>query len=496
MRVAVWLHLDLQTGKADVPAILETYRLMSERYYTHATPTLFNAGTTMPSLASCYLNGTLGTREQDSIVGMYDTVKELAFISKLAGGIGIHVHEIRAHDSLIRGTNGRSSGLLPYLRVLNNVGRHVDQAGVRKGAIAIYLEPWHADVEAFLDLRKNTESEEERARDLFTALWVPDLFFQRIEKDEDWSLFCPDEAPGLSDVYGEEFERLYAQYEAEGRARKVVKARSIWEKALRSLIETGTPYISAKDAVNRKSNQKNLGTIKSSNLCNEVTLYSDPNQTAVCTLASVALSKFVKYGQLGVYFDFDELHCVVKTVTKNLDKVVDQSMYPDPPGGQKKCERSNKAHRPLGIGVQGFADALYALRLPFDSEGARELNVRIFETMYHAAVEASCELSQELGPYSTFHGSPASEGLLQFDLWGVAPSKSPGIHPCCKDAPVFDWDALKSHVKEYGLRNSTLMALTPTASTSQLLPNSESFEVPTGILYSRKTLAGEHVVST
>jgi ribonucleoside-diphosphate reductase alpha subunit len=495
MWVAVWVHLDLVEKTVNVPAVIETYRLMSERFYTHATPTLFNAGTKIPQMSSCFLVGTLGTREQDSIVGMYDAVKEIAYISKLAGGIGMHVHEVRARGAHIHGTNGKSSGLVPYLRVLNNVSRHVDQAGVRKGAIAIYLEPWHADVEAFLELRKNTGVEEEKARDLFTALWVPDLFFQRVVDDEDWSLFCPSEAPGLSVLYRDDFKELYERYETYGIARKVVKARSLWEKALRSLIETGTPYISAKDAVNKKSNQKNLGTIKSSNLYNEITLFSDPKETAVCTLASVALSKFVKYGQLGIYFDFAELHAVVKMVARNLDRVIDQSMYPDVPNGEPKCERSNKAHRPLGIGVQGFADTLYALRLPFDSDGAREINIKIFETMYHAAVESSCEMAQELGRYSSFEGSPASEGLLQFDLWDVKPSKVPSVHPACKDARIFDWDTLKEEVKKHGLRNSTLIALMPTASTSQLLQNSESFEVPTGMLYSRKTLAGEHVVS-
>ncbi|GAQ91711.1 ribonucleoside diphosphate reductase [Klebsormidium nitens] len=403
--------------------------------------------------SNCFLLGKLGNRAQDSVAGMYETLGHMASISKLAGGIGVHMHEIRATGAYINGTGGTSSGLIPYLRV-------------------------HADVEDFLEIRLNVGAEDRRARDLFSALWVPDLFFKRVLEDGKWSLFCPSEAPGLSDVYGEEFEALYASYEAQGRARKVISARDLWEKVLVSIIETGTPYISAKDAVNRKSNQKNLGTIKSSNLCNEVTLFSNPAETAVCTLASIALSKFVKYGEEGRYFDFEELHSVVKTVTKVLDGVVDRTLYPQP-----ECERSNKRHRPLGLGVQGFADVLYALHTPFESKKAAELNVRIFETMYHAALEASVELADRFGPYESFLGSPASEGLLQFDLWGVDPGDE-----------YYDWAELKERIKSVGLRNSTLIALMPTASTSQLLQNTESFEIPTSMLYSRRTKAGQHIV--
>lgn len=430
--------------------------------------------------SNCFLLGKLGTRAQDSVAGMYETVAHMASISKLAGGIGVHMHEIRAAGAYINGTGGRSSGLIPYLRVVNMTARHIDQAGARPGAFAIFLEPWHADIKDFLNIRLNVGSEDKRARDLFSALWVPDLFFKRVLADEKWSLFCPSEAPGLSDVYGEEFEALYASYEAQGRARKVLPARELWVQILVSIIETGTPYISAKDAVNQKSNQKNLGTIKSSNLCNEVTLFSNPAETAVCTLASIALSKFVKYGEEGEerYFDFEELHSVVKTVTKVLDGVIDRTLYPQP-----ECERSNKRHRPLGLGVQGFADVLYALRTPFESAKAAELNVRIFETMYHAALEASAELAERFGPYETFPGSPASEGVLQFDMWGVDPGEG-----------RYDWGQLKERIKTVGLRNSTLIALMPTASTSQLLQNTESFEIPTSMLYSRRTKAGQFIV--
>jgi ribonucleoside-diphosphate reductase alpha subunit len=446
--------------------------------------------------SNCFLLGKLGTRAQDSVTGMYETVAHMASISKLAGRIGVHMHEIRAAGAYIHGTGGKSSGLIPYLRVVNCTARHIDQAGVRPGAFAVFLEPWHADVEDFLGIRMNTGTEDKRARDLFSALWVPDLFFRRILEDGPWSLFYPSEAPGLSDVFDEEFDALYASYEEQGRARKVIRARDLWEKVLRSIIETGTPYISAKDAVNRKSNQKNLGTIKSSNLCNGVTLFSNPAETAVCTLASVALSKFVKYDDgekepvrpsatgrsNDRYFDFEELHSVVKTVTKVLDRVVDRTMYPQP-----ECERSNRRHRPLGLGVQGFADVLYALHISFESAEAKELNVCIFERMYHVAIEASAELAELYGPYDSFQGSPASKGLLQFDLWKVEPSDQSAY-------PSYDWAQLKEKIKSVGLRNSTLIALMPTASTSQLLQNTESFEIPTSMLYSRRTKAGQHIV--
>jgi ribonucleoside-diphosphate reductase alpha chain len=480
MRVAAWIN-SARGESLNLKKTLETYGLMSDRFYTHATPTLFNAGTRMPQLSSCMLLNQIDTAERDSIDGMYDLVKHVAQISKMAGGIGTNCSLVRAKGSYIRGSGGTSKGLVPFLRVLNETARHVDQAGVRKGAVAVFMEPWHGDIVEFLDIRKNAGKEEARARYLFTALWVPDEFFQRVLADEDWSLMCPNEAQGLSDACGDDFVRLYREYEERGIARRKMKARQLWDLILRSMIETGTPYISAKDAVNAKSGQKNLGTIKNSNLCNEVTLYSDAEETAVCVLASMALSRFVKYEdgpRSPAYMDYAELYSVTMAVAKNLDRVIDTTIYPT-----HECEASSKRHRPIGIGVQGFCDVLYALRLPFESSGAREVNVRIFETMYHAAVLASVELTEVYGPYSSFAGSPSSEGKLQFDLWGVEPGAS-----------EYDWVRLRERVKESGLRNSTSMALMPTASTSQLLQNTESFELPTSFMYSRRTLSGEFMV--
>ena len=408
MRVSAWINSS--RGEAvNVKRTLETYELMSQRYYTHATPTLFNAGTRMPQLSSCMLLNQIDTPERDSIDGMYDLVKHVAQISKMAGGIGTNCTLVRSRGSYIHGSGGTSKGLVPFLRVLNETARHVDQAGVRKGAVAVFMEPWHADIFEFLDIRKNAGVEEARARDLFTALWVPDEFFRRVLADEDWALMCPNDARGLADACGDDFVRLYREYEGLGIARRTVKARQLWDAILRSMIETGTPYISAKDAVNAKSGQKNLGTIRSSNLCNEVTLYSDRDETAVCVLASVALSRFVKYVDgpgSETYMDYAELHSVTMTVARNLDAVIDTTIYPTP-----ECEASSKRHRPIGIGVQGFCDVLYALRLPFESAGAREVNVRIFETMYHAAVLASVELAEVHGPYSSFRGLPRQPGL-------------------------------------------------------------------------------------
>jgi ribonucleoside-diphosphate reductase alpha chain len=480
MRVSAWIN-SARGEAVNVKRMLETYELMSRRYYTHATPTLFNAGTRMPQLSSCMLLNQIDTPERDSINGMYDLVKHVAQISKMAGGIGTNCTLVRSRGSYIHGSGGTSKGLVPFLRVLNETARHVDQAGVRKGAVAVFMEPWHVDIFEFLYIRKNARVEEARARDLFTALWVPDEFFRRVLADEDWALMCPNDARGLADACGDDFARLYREYKGQGIARRTVKARQLWDAILRSMIETGTPYISAKDAVNAKSGQKNLGTIRSSNLCNEVTLYSDKDETAVCVLASVALSRFVKYVDgpgSETYMDYAELHLVTKAVARNLDAVIDNTIYPTP-----ECEASSKRHRPIGIGVQGFCDVLYALRLPLESAGAREVNVRIFETMYHAAVLASVELAEVHGAYSSFAGSPASQGLLQFDLWDSAPTR-----------PEYDWVRLKERVRESGLRNSTLMALMPTASTSQLLQNTESFELPTSFMYSRRTLSGEFMV--
>jgi len=467
MRVSVGIH------KEDIDAVIETYGLMSKKVFTHASPTMFNAGTPRPQLSSCFLL----TMQEDSIEGIYDTLKQCAQISKNAGGIGVSIHKIRASGSYIRGTNGISNGLVPMLRVFNNTARYVDQGGgKRKGSFAMYLEPWHADIVSFLDLRKNFGSEEDRARDLFYALWVPDLFMKRVEKNEDWYLMCSNECPGLADCYGEKFESLYESYVAEGKYRKKMKARQLWGKILSSQIETGTPYMLYKDACNRKSNQKNLGTIRSSNLCCEIIEYSSPEECAVCNLASVALPKFLNGNQSE--FDHQELYRVVKVVTRNLNNVIDVNFYPI-----KEARTSNMRHRPIGIGVQGLADVFIQLGMPFTSPEARQLNKEIFETMYFASCEASMELAKKHGPYETFAGSPASEGKLQFDMWNVKP-----------DTSRWDWGKLKEDIKVHGLRNSLLLAPMPTASTAQILGNNECFEPYTSNVYIRRTLAGEFVV--
>ncbi len=540
MRVAIGIHKD------NMEKVRETYNYMSQKYFTHATPTLFNAGTPRPQLSSCYLIAM----ESDSIKGIYNTLSDCAAISKWAGGIGLHVHNIRAAGSHIRGTNGTSNGLVPMLRVFNNTARYVDQGGgKRHGSFAIYLEPWHGDIFEFLEMKKNHGDEEMRARDLFYALWIPDLFMKRVAKDDNWTLMCPDACPGLSDCYGEKFEELYTKYESEGKGIKTIKAREVWFKILDSQMETGTPYMLYKDACNSKSNQKNLGTIKSSNLCTEIIEYSNDEETAVCNLASIALSKFIKktvspftksvtvytkdnckwcdllkyllnrkkieYNQVivdesmfedykkqfnvetlplvlhgeekvGGYddtlnllrdqFDYELLHKVTKVVTRNLNNVIDINFYPT-----DKTKNSNMKHRPIGIGVQGLADAFALMDVPFYSNLARQINRNIFETMYHAALEASMEAAKEDGPYSSFKGSPASEGILQFDMWKVTPSNR------------YDWDSLKLNIAEHGLRNSLLLAPMPTASTSQILGNNECFEPFTSNIYVRRTIAGEFV---
>jgi len=465
MRVAVGIHKD------DIDAALETYELMSEKWFTHATPTLFNAGTPKPQLSSCFLL----TMQEDSIDGIFNTLKQCALISQSAGGIGLSIHNIRATGSYIRGTNGQSNGLVPMLRVFNDAARYVDQGGGRrKGSFAIYLEPWHADVFEFLDLRKNHGKEEHRARDLFYALWVPDLFMQRVKDNGNWSLFCPNEAPGLFETYGKQFEALYEQYEQEGRARRTVKAQELWFAILESQIETGTPYILYKDACNEKSNQKNLGTIRSSNLCTEIIEYTSKDEVAVCNLASIALNKFVTEGE---GYDFQKLFDVTYTVTKNLNKVIDVNYYPVP-----EARNSNMRHRPIGIGVQGLADAFIMLKLSFDSDEARILNKNIFETIYFAALTASKDLAKQHGPYESYQGSPVSQGILQYDMWNVTPTDR------------WDWDALKAEIAQYGVRNSLLLAPMPTASTSQILGNNECFEPYTSNIYSRRTLSGEFVI--
>ncbi|GAB4401498.1 MAG: ribonucleoside-diphosphate reductase subunit alpha [Microscillaceae bacterium] len=465
MRVAVGIHGD------DLDSIIETYNYMSEKWFTHATPTLFNAGTPKPQMSSCFL---LHMKE-DSIDGIYDSLKDCAKISQSAGGIGLAIHNIRATGSYIKGTNGYSNGIIPMLRVFNDTARYIDQGGgKRKGAFAIYLEPWHADIFDFLDLKKNHGKEELRARDLFYALWIPDLFMKRVEANGEWSLFCPHEAPGLFECYGEEFEALFEQYEQEGRARKTVKAQDLWFKILESQIETGTPYMLYKDAANAKSNQKNLGTIKSSNLCTEIMEYTSPDETAVCNLASIALPKFVKDGR----FDHEKLFEVTKAVTRNLNKIIDLNYYPIP-----EAERSNKRHRPIGIGVQGLADAFIMLRMPFESEEARGLNKDIFETIYYGALVSSMELAQQHGPYETFAGSPISQGIFQFDMWGVQP-----------ESGRWDWESLRQDIMRHGIRNSLLLAPMPTASTSQILGNNECFEPYTANVYTRRVLSGEFVV--
>jgi len=464
MRVAVGVHGN------DIDAAIETYNLMSERWFIHATPTLFNAGTPKPQLSSCFLL----SMTEDSINGIFETLQRCALISQSAGGIGLSIHNVRATGSYIKGTGGTSNGIIPMLRVFNDAARYVDQGGgKRKGAFAVYLEPWHADIFEFLDLKKNHGKEELRARDLFYALWIADLFMERVKSDSDWSLFCPNECPGLFDVYGDKFEALYHQYEQEGRARKTVKARDLWTAILESQVETGTPYILYKDAANKKSNQQNLGTIRSSNLCTEIIEYTAPDEVAVCNLASLALPKYVVNGQ----FDFDKLVEITRVVTRNLNKVTDINYYPIP-----EARNSNMRHRPIGLGVQGLADAFILCGMPFDSEEARQLNKDIFEAIYFAAVTESCDLAEQLGAYETFQGSPMSKGLFQFDLWDVTPSGR------------WDWASLRERVKKHGLRNSLLVAPMPTASTSQILGNNECFEPYTSNLYTRRTLAGEHIV--
>jgi ribonucleoside-diphosphate reductase alpha chain len=464
MRVAIGIH------REDIDSAIKTYHLMSERWFTHATPTLFNAGTPKPQMSSCFLL----TMKEDSIDGIYDTLKQTAKISQSAGGIGLSIHNIRATGSYIGGTNGTSNGIIPMLRVFNDTARYVDQGGgKRKGAFAIYLEPWHADVFAFLDLRKNHGKDEMRARDLFYALWIPDLFMQRVETGGNWSLFCPHEAPGLHECWGEKFETLYTGYEAEGRARKVVKAQDLWFAILDAQIETGTPYLLYKDSANRKSNQQNLGTIKSSNLCTEIIEYTSPDEVAVCNLASLALPRFVING----VFDHQKLYEVTYEVTKNLNKIIDSNYYPI-----EEARNSNLRHRPIGLGVQGLADAFILLRLAFESDEAKKLNKEIFETIYFAAMTASKDLAKIDGAYSTFAGSPASKGVFQYDMWNVEPTLR------------WDWYRLKDEVIKFGVRNSLLVAPMPTASTSQILGNNECFEPYTSNIYVRRVLSGEFVV--
>ena len=524
MRVSIGIHGD------DMSAVKETYDLMSMKYFTHATPTLFNAGTPRPQLSSCYLL----SMEDDSIDGIYNTLKECAKISKWAGGIGLHIHNVRGTGSHIRGTNGTSNGIVPMLQVFNKTARYVDQGGgKRNGSFAIYVEPWHSDIEEFLELKKNHGDEEMRARDLFYALWIPSLFMEKVEKDQDWCLFCPDKCPGLSDCYGDDFKELYEKYESSGKATKTMKARTLWFSILDSQMETGTPYLLYKDAANEKSNQKNLGVIKSSNLCTEIIEYSDENETAVCNLASIGLSMFVKEDKS---FDYEKLHAVAKVVTANLNKIIDVNFYPT-----DKTRRSNFLHRPIGIGVQGLADAFAMMDIPYHSDGAVLVNKQIFETIYHAALECSNQISIDrsadmlrlkkykdtnvdvftdtsnisrsythdvmaddnetlrrvlpiraeldiqgdglMGAYSSFVGSPASKGILQFDMWNVEPSTR------------YDWSALKESIKNHGLRNSLLLAPMPTASTSQILGNNECFEPFTSNIYSRRTMAGDYVVA-
>jgi ribonucleoside-diphosphate reductase alpha subunit len=466
MRVSIGIH------GHDVDRVLETYDAMSKGLFIHATPTLFNAGTHRPQMSSCFLIAN----KEDSIDGIYDTVKECARISKWAGGIGLHVHDVRANKSHIRGTNGTSDGIIPMLRVYNSTARYVNQAGRRKGSIAVYLEPWHADILDFLEIRLNQGDEEARCRDLFTAMWVPDLFMKRVENNENWSLFCPDKARGLSDVYGKEFEDLYKQYEDEGLASKTLPAVEIWKAIIKSQSETGTPYMLYKDACNQKSNHKHVGTIKSSNLCTEILEYTDKDETAVCNLASIALPKYVNTETRE--FNHEELHRVTKMVTRNLNRVIDKNFYPTETG-----QKSNMRHRPIGIGVQGLADVFIMCRMVFGSEESKKLNRDIFETIYHASLESSCELAEMYGPYETFKGSPFSKGILQFDMWDRDPQFS----------GRYDWDTMRTRVKE-GTRNSLLLAPMPTASTSQILGNNECFEPYTTNIYLRRTLAGEFVV--
>jgi len=467
MRVSVGIHLD------DLDAAIETYELMSKKYFTHATPTLFNSGTPKPQMSSCFLL----TMQDDSIDGIYDTLKQTAKISQSAGGIGLSIHNVRATGSYISGTNGTSNGIVPMLQVYNDTARYVDQGGgKRKGSFAIYIEPWHADIFDFLDLKKNHGKEEMRARDLFYAMWIPDLFMKRVEEDGNWTLMCPNECPNLFNVHSEDFDELYLKYESENKGRKTIKARVLWEKILESQIETGTPYMLYKDAANRKSNQKNLGTIRSSNLCTEIMEYTSPDEVAVCNLASIALPMFVKNGA----FDHKELFRITKRVTKNLNKVIDRNYYP-----VKEAENSNFRHRPVGLGIQGLADAFIMLRMPFTSDEAKTLNQEIFETLYFAAVTASMELAIEEGPYSSYEGSPISKGEFQYNLWGIKDEELSGR---------WDWAGLRQKVLENGVRNSLLVAPMPTASTSQILGNNEAFEPYTSNIYTRRVLSGEFIV--
>jgi len=499
MRVAIGIHGN------DIKDVIQTYDLLSKKYFTHATPTLFNAGTNRPQLSSCFLCSI----NDDSVAGIFDSLKEVALISKYAGGIGLHIHQIRGNGSQIRGTNGTSNGIIPMLRVFNNTARYIDQEGKRLGSIAVYLETWHSDIESFLELKKNHGSEEDRCRDLFLALWISDLFMERVKSEGKWSLMCPDKCRGLSDVYGDDFKKLYEQYESEGKFVKQINAQDLWFKILEAQIEQGVPYILYKDAANRKSNQKNLGTIKSSNLCAEVLIYSSPEEIGVCNLASICLPTYIENG----VFNFEKLHEITKVITKNLNKVIDRNFYPI-----EKARVSNLKHRPIGIGVQGLADVFIQLRLPFESDKAKQLNKDIFETIYHAATEASMELSKKrhqiindikninskildenissyvnefekdianpkyIGAYSSFEGSPISQGLFQFDLWDAEPSAR------------YDWDKLRTDIKEYGIRNSLLLSPMPTASTSQIMGFNESFEPFTNNIFQRKTLSGEFIV--
>lgn len=467
MRVSVGIHKD------DIEAAVETYNMMSKGLFTHATPTLFNAGTPKPQMSSCFLL----QMKDDSIDGIYDTLKQTARISQSAGGIGLSIHNIRATGSYIRGTNGTSNGIVPLLRVFNDTARYVDQGGgKRKGSFAIYLEPWHADVFDFLDLKKNTGKEELRARDLFYALWIPDLFMKRVEEDSTWTLMCPNECPGLYDTYGADFEALYHKYESEGKGRKTIKARELWQKVLEAQIETGTPYMLYKDACNAKSNQKNLGVIRSSNLCTEILEYTAPDEVAVCNLASIALPRFIEDGQ----FNHQMLYDVTYKVTKNLNKVIDRNYYP-----VAEARNSNMRHRPVGLGVQGLADAFIALRYPFTSNEARQLNKDIFETIYFAALKSSCDLAKVDGKYESYEGSPISKGEFQFNLWGVSEDALSGR---------WDWKALRQEIAAHGVRNSLLVAPMPTASTSQILGNNECFEPYTTNIYTRRVLSGEFIV--
>ena len=465
MRAAIGIHGE------DVESAINTYNLMSEKYFIHATPTLFNAATPKPQLSSCFLL----SMTEDSISGIFETLTRCSKISQSAGGIGLSIHNVRAKGSYIKGTGGTSNGIVPMLKVFNDTARYVDQGGgKRKGAFAIYLEPWHADILDFLDLKKNHGAEEMRARDLFYAMWISDLFMERVKAGGDWSLFCPNECPGLHDCYGGEFEALYHKYESEGKARTTIKAQDLWFAILESQIETGTPYILYKDAANKKSNQKNLGTIKSSNLCTEIMEYTSPDEVAVCNLASLSLPKYVNEDKT---FNFEKLHEVTRVVTRNLNKIIDVNYYP-----VKEAENSNFRHRPIGIGVQGLADAFMMMRMPFDGAEAKQMNKDIFETIYHAAVTESNAIAQVEGPYTSFEGSPASKGILQFDMWDVKPSDR------------YDWDALKTEIKSTGLRNSLLLAPMPTASTSQILGNNECFEPYTSNIYTRRTLSGEYII--